>query len=133
MQFSRKTDYGLILLGVLRPTFASGEHRTLTAVAAETRLPLPFLAKLAGRLRKHGVLDARKGVFGGYRLMRDPKTLALSEIITILEEPPMMRCLKSNHPEKHCPFAPVCPTQKTWRDIHGRINRVFESVTVAEL
>ena len=133
MQFSRKTDYGLILLEALKRTYASGEHFSLKAVAQGEHLPFAFLEKLAGMLRKEGILEAMRGARGGYRLVRNPASLTLREVIRIFEEPPVMRCLRSPHPEQYCPLVGACPTRKTWRALHERVNQIFETVTVAQL
>ncbi len=133
MQFSRKIDYACILLASLRKTHTSGLFVSLAVIAREQHLPLPFLEKLAGTLRRRGVLDARKGADGGYRLKRNPKTLTIKEIIDIFEEPPVMRCLKSSDPEQFCSLAPFCPTRSRWREIEEKVDRVFAHVTVDSL
>lgn len=130
MQFSRKTDYGLILLEALKPTYRSETYVSLQEVAERERLPYPFLEKIAAALRRSGVLEARKGVAGGYRLARDPKTITLKEVIDLFEEPPMMRCMRSPHPEKYCPLVPTCPTRAKWLEIEKKVNSIFEHVTV---
>ena len=133
MQFSRKTDYALILLETLQPTFASGDFLSLRAVAEREHLPFPFLEKIAATLKKGKIVAARKGIDGGYKLIRDPKSLTLKEIIDIFEEPPMMRCMRSPHPERFCPLVPQCPTRSKWLDIEKEVNEIFGKATIAEL
>ena len=133
MQFSRRTDYALILLEALQPTFASGDFISLRAVAEREHLPFPFLEKIAATLKKGKIVAARKGIDGGYKLIRDPKSLTLKEVIDIFEEPPMMRCMHSPHPEKFCSLVPQCPTRSKWMDIEKKVDSIFEAVTVAEL
>ncbi|OHA08276.1 MAG: hypothetical protein A3B37_02835 [Candidatus Sungbacteria bacterium RIFCSPLOWO2_01_FULL_59_16] len=133
MQFSRNIDYACIFLASLRPTFRSGRYYSLAGIAAREHLPLAFLERIAGTLRLRGVVEARKGSEGGYRLIRDPKRLTLKDILAIFEMPPVMRCLRSSDPEKHCLLAEHCPTRKTWYSIERRLNKVYEGVTVAEL
>lgn len=132
MQFSRKTDYGLILLEALKPTYRSGGYVSLHAITENQHLPFAFLEKLAGALKRAGVLESRKGAGGGYRLIREPSSLTLAEVIKIFEEPPMMRCMRSPHPEKYCPLVPTCPTRRKWLDIEKKVSSIFEKVTVAE-
>lgn len=131
MRFSRKIDYGLILLAVLKPTHRSGEYVSLHIIAEREHLPFPFLEKIAGVLKREGIVEAKKGVDGGYRLIRDPKSLRLSEVIQVFEEPPMMRCMRSPHPEKFCSLVPYCPTRAKWLDVEKRVNAIFEGVTLA--
>lgn len=133
MQFSRKTDYGLILVGALKPTYQSGRFVSLREVASGNQLPYAFMEKLASILRHHGILEAKKGTAGGYRLARDPQGISLAECVALFEEPPMMRCLRSPHPEKLCPLAALCPTRKTWRQLDEQMTSLLERVSVAEL
>ena len=133
MQFSRKIDYGLILLETLKLTYDSRRYASLKSIAQKRNLPFPFLEKVAARLRKVGLIESKKGVAGGYRLASNPKYLTLKGVIDIFEEPRMMRCLGSPHPEKACSLAKSCPTRKTWNNIDAKIDRFFETVTIAKL
>lgn len=133
MQFSRKTDYGLILLEALKLTYGSGEYLSLQSIAEREHLPFAFLEKLAGALKREKIIASKRGADGGYRLIREPQSLTLREVIAIFEEPPVMRCLRSPHPEHYCPLVGACPTRKTWRELHERVNQIFETVTVAQL
>lgn len=133
MKFSRKTDYGVLLTEALRPSFLSGGFISLAAIAEDGHLPVAFIAKLADELRRAGLVEARRGSAGGYRLIKDPKTITLKQLIDIFEEPKMMRCMQSSDPKKYCALASICPTRKTWRDIEGRVNKIFEEVTVDTL
>ena len=133
MQFSRKTDYGLILLRTLAPAYQTGVYCTLRAIALEYGLPLPFLEKLAGTLKRQGIVDAKKGMGGGYRLIRDPGSLTVGMVVKIFEEPPLMRCMKSSRPDKSCLLVSTCPMRRTWFEIEKKVNAVYEAVTVAQL
>lgn len=132
MKFSRKTDYGVILVEALRPSFKTGEFISLRLVSKENNISLLFLGKLAEILRLHGYLEARRGQKGGYRLIRDPKNITLKELVDVFEEPPLMKCMKSPHPMKHCPLVKMCQTRRTWLKVEDKIKNVLENVTLAE-
>lgn len=133
MNFSRKTDYAFILLEALKPTFASGDFVSLRAVAERECLPFAFLEKIASVLKAHGIVEARKGLAGGYRLRRDPVSLSLKSVIDIFEEQPMMKCMKAPNPEKHCPLVPFCPTKSKWMEIEKEVDSIFERRSIASL
>ncbi|TSC74440.1 MAG: AsnC family transcriptional regulator [Parcubacteria group bacterium Gr01-1014_33] len=133
MKFSRKTDYGVILMEALKPSFRMKEFVSLASIAEKYHLPLAFLEKIAEKLRKEGFIEAKRGTDGGYRLIRNPKEITLKELIDVFEEPKMMRCMKSPHPEKHCALAKVCPTKKTWNSVEQKVMRIFERITLSEI
>ncbi len=133
MKFSRKTDYGIILMEALRSSFAAGKFIPLGVVSKAEGLPRVFVGKLAEMLRVKGYLEAKRGALGGYRMVRDPQTITLKELIDVFEEPPMLRCMKSPDPKKHCVIATTCPTRKTWNSIDEKVDALFRGVTLASL
>lgn len=133
MKFSRKVDYAMILLSVLRETYVSKAFISLQEIAEREHLPYAFLEKLAAQLRKHGVLESKHGMAGGYRLGRDPATISVRDVLSIFEEPPMMQCMRSPRSDKFCPLVPTCPTRAKWFLLEKRVNKIFEEVSVAEL
>ena len=133
MKFSRKTDYGIILLKSLSPTFKSGEFVSLSKVAKANSLPKSFIEKLAETLRKKRFIEAKRGLAGGYRLLKDPARINLQEMVEVFEEQPFMRCLRSSDPEKHCSLVKICPAHKTWVTIHEKTKNIFMGITLAKL
>ncbi len=55
--------------------------RSVSDLAAAQSLPAPRLEQLLLRLRRAGVLEARRGRQGGYRLASRPEELALSRVL----------------------------------------------------
>ncbi len=133
MKLSRKTDYGIILLKFLAPTYKSGEFVAVSEIAEKHLLPAVFLEKLADILRKNKYLEAKRGNKGGYRLIKNPQEINLREMIDVFEEKPMMRCMQSAHPEKYCPLVSVCPARKTWSLVDEKVNKIFKGITLARL
>lgn len=133
MKFSRKLDYGILLLGALRDGYRSGRFFSVRKVAKKEKIPGAFAEKLAEILRKHHYLEARRGKDGGYRMIRNPRHITFAELIKIFEEPKMVKCLKSPYPKKYCPLVDTCPSRKVWRDIDRQVTRVFEKVTLDQV
>lgn len=69
-------------------------------------MPTTYLEQLMVLLRKSGVVSATRGINGGYRLMRDPASINLAEIILILEGPlDLVECaaiVNCNHTPAAC-------------------------------
>jgi len=64
----------------------AGEYRGGQAVAAMTGAPANYLGKLLQQLARRGILASQKGVGGGFRLARDPRDIALYEVIEAIED-----------------------------------------------
>ncbi|MFM7266174.1 MAG: RrF2 family transcriptional regulator [Cyanobium sp.] len=56
-------------------------------LAAEQGLPAPFLEQVLLRLRRAGLLEARRGRHGGYRLGRPATALSLAEVLMAAAAP----------------------------------------------
>lgn len=133
MYISRKTDYGLILLGALKETFTSGRFKSLRNISTQYRLPYAYIEKLAKALKQSGIVESHVGKDGGYRLLKNPQDTTLQEIVDIFQGKPIMRCLHSLVPEKSCALVTVCPTRKGWYKAETEIRKTLGKFTLDQL
>ena len=82
---SRQASHALkaLLLLAGEPHAWQSTHR----LACEQDLPEPFLEQLLLRLRRAGLLTARRGRLGGYRLARPAREIAVAAVLAGLGEP----------------------------------------------
>ena len=59
--------------------------RSVADLAASQALPAPMLEQLLLRMRRSGLLEARRGRVGGYRLARGAPFINLAEVVGALE------------------------------------------------
>lgn len=59
--------------------------RSVTALAEQQDLPAPMLEQILLRLRRAGLLEARRGRQGGYRLSLQPQAISLARVLRALE------------------------------------------------
>ena len=55
-----------------------GTWRSVNEIAAAQELPAPMLEQLLLQLRRAGLLEARRGRLGGYRLARPAAAIAVA-------------------------------------------------------
>ncbi len=61
---------------------------TLTSDIAEAEdIPRKFLEAILVELRDHGIVESRRGRYGGHRLARAPARIAASDVIRIVDGP----------------------------------------------
>ncbi len=58
--------------------------RSVNELAAAQELPAPMLEQLLLRLRRAGLLEARRGRVGGYRLARPAQAIPLAKVLAAL-------------------------------------------------
>ena len=76
-------DYGIVLVERLKA--AGGAYLDAKSVAKEHNMPEAYMEKVAQELRRAGWLEARRGIGGGYKLVK--KDLKISELINFFERP----------------------------------------------
>ena len=64
-----------------------GEWLSVTAVASAQGLPAPMLEQLLLDLRRAGLVEARRGRQGGYRLARPPQAIRVGEVFSAVGAP----------------------------------------------
>lgn len=84
LKIKRETDLGLVFLEELTG-LAKGEYLSLQAWAKFRKLPYRFLSKIAGSLKRSGLIIAKEGKDGGYSLAKSPSRIKLGEVIKVLE------------------------------------------------
>lgn len=83
MQLKASTDYGLravLYLAARKGTCSSRD------IAQDMSIPRDYLIQLAQLLRNAGIIEARPGKNGGYRLAKDPSEITLLEVMEALDE-----------------------------------------------
>ncbi|MBI3956969.1 MAG: Rrf2 family transcriptional regulator [Candidatus Kerfeldbacteria bacterium] len=132
LQISAKTDYGLLLMTALA---ASSENRpiSLKQIARERRLPYRFLSQIAMLLRHAGLIEAKEGAGGGYRLTRPAKRISVAAVLGALEgDLQLVRC--HEHDEAaDCPVAASCTLSPLWTGVSKRLAKAFGGMTIADL
>jgi Rrf2 family protein len=93
---SKKTQYGLKALGYLASRY--GEGPVLIAdISHEKNIPIKFLENILLHLKKHGVLESKKGKGGGYYLSKPPAKTTIAAAIRMLEGPiALLPCVSLN-------------------------------------
>ena len=78
MQFKASTDYGLRAVLYLA---AQGHTCSSKDIAQDMSIPRDYLIQLAQLLRNAGIIEARPGKHGGYRLANDPSKITLLQVV----------------------------------------------------
>lgn len=128
IRISRLTDYGIVLLCYI----AREPAGTLTAsgLAAQSRLPLPTVAKILKSLCRGGVLRSERGVHGGYALARPADQVSIADVLETLEGPLALTGCGPNCP---CGIERTCPVRANWRRIGGVVLKALKELKLSEM
>jgi Rrf2 family cysteine metabolism transcriptional repressor len=136
MMFSTKAEYGVRVMAHLAGR--SGDEPTSLGTIAEAEgLPLAYLEHLVQRLRRAGLVESRRGAYGGYSLARPAAEIAMADVVQALEGAiAPIECISSDADgalvcarEGESP----CPTKLLWTRVQGSIVRTLNEMTLADL
>ncbi len=104
---------------------------TARELAATTRVPPAFLAKVLRRLVKHGLLAAHKGHHGGFRLARPAATIRVIDVLEAAEV---------TLGKEHCAFGfdqcsaeSPCPLHDMYTDLQHMCHTWARANTLADI
>jgi Rrf2 family protein len=136
MMFSTKAEYGVRVMAHLAGRLGD-EPTSLGTIAEAEGLPLAYLEHLVQRLRRAGLVESRRGAYGGYSLARPAAQIPMAEVVQALEGAiAPIECISSDADgalvcarEGESP----CPTKLLWTRVQGSIVRTLNEMTLADL
>ncbi|WP_040281230.1 RrF2 family transcriptional regulator [Psychroserpens damuponensis] len=132
---SKKTKYGIKALTYLARQ-DSKNPVSIATISKSENISVKFLESILLTLKKNGILGSKKGIGGGYYLIKNPKDVPMTTVMRILEGPiAMVPCVSLNYYEKcdDCPDEGTCAVHKLMIQIRDNSLKIFRNTTLAEL
>lgn len=136
MKLSKKSEYGLRAL--LELTLVHGKM-TLQRhdIAVRQHIPVEFLEQILLSLKRAGLLSSRRGIRGGYTLIKQPRDITLGQVIRILDGPlAPIGCVSKTAYQKcsDCPYVDKaqCPVQHVMGTVRDAIAGILDNYTLAD-
>jgi Rrf2 family protein len=132
LTLSRRGDYMVRAAIFLADRWdGDGGYCKIREVSAEMDLPASYTPQLLGVLAKAGLAEARAGRRGGYRLVRDPATIPVLDVIEAAEGTlSSRRCPMRGGP---CHWDNVCALHPTWVKASEAIRSTLRETSLAEV
>jgi Rrf2 family protein len=100
-------------------------------IANCTGVPSSYLSKILLSLAESGLVEAKRGYHGGYRLGRPAAEITLADVVAAVEGTDWAeRCLLGL---AGCSDERSCPTHEFWQDERARIQQKLQRVTLHEI
>ena len=126
MRVSKKSQYGLRAMVYLAKHSSKEKVCPLKEISEKEKIPFDFLEKIISELQQAGLVEAKKGVQGGYFLTLPPEKITTGEVVRILESTVPVSCLG-------CQMARVCATKNVWDKVQDSLDSTLDSMTLADL
>ena len=136
MHLSKKSEYALratIHLGIAaevgRGTVSGSE------LAESNRLPLKFVERILQELRETGIVETRRGKFGGYTLAKPAEEISIGQIVRLMDGRLAPICCASENAYQPCtcPDEDHCGLRMIMIDVRNAIANILDRYTVAQV
>ncbi len=132
MRVSKSEEYGLRLVMSLA---VSGAQLTIRELAEREDLPDTTVAKVVGRLRRAGLVEAVRGRNGGYTLTRSADEISLAHVVNAFEAEVFSSdfCSTMSPGDGPCAKSAGCGLKPVWRGLRNVIGNFLDGITVADI
>lgn len=132
MKFSTKELYGLRAMAELARYYGEGPV-SLAEVSRAEGLSLSYMEQVIPPLRKAGLVESRRGAYGGYTLTRLPAEITVGDVIRAVEGTIVQVPCHTEHIEAMCVREGICPTSNVWAEVRKTLVETLDSMTLADL
>ena len=131
---SMKSKYAIRALMVL----AASEGKLLQSknIAKDADAPMKFLEAILLELKKHGIVESKRGIFGGYYLAVPARQIMIGDVIRLMEGMlAPVRCASINNYERceDCVDEKTCAIRHLMIEVRNAISNVLDKKNLTEL
>ena len=130
MRISTKARYGTRVMVELAMNYGNGPLR-VREMAKRQGLSAKYIEQLIASLKGAGLVNAVRGVHGGYSLAKPPARISLLEVFERLEG--SLNQLECRGCPGSCARDEACVTRDIWTEMRRAVAGVLESVTLEDM
>ncbi len=132
---SQKAKYALRALVALARAHEADEALIIADIAERQNIPRKFLEQILLDLKRHGLLESRRGKNGGYALLRSAEAITFGEVLRIIDGPiAPLPCLSKMAYRRcdDCESESACEVRKVFARVADATRSVLDSTTLAD-
>ena len=130
MKLSTKGRYGVRMMIDLAAHYGEGPI-LLREIAKREEISEKYLSNLVNPLKARGLVEATRGVHGGYVLGKRPAEITMKEIVEVLEGSLcLVDCVEK---PAACDRVALCVARDLWSEAAQGIGRILGNYTLADM
>ena len=129
LNISAQNHYGLIIMCALADLWGKDEYLSLKEIAESMDLSAKCLEEISAKLKRNGLICAKRGSEGGYRLAKGPKDIKVQEIIKAIEGPVKVVECQSGV----CAKSRFCSSKGLWIFLEKSLNKTLKNTTLHQV
>ena len=102
-------------------------------IAEAQSIPLRFLEVIMGQLKRGGIVDSKRGFFGGYTLILPPDQIRVGDIFRMLDKEDDAETCMACTSKGNCPFLGDCVFMGLWDQAQQAMDAVYDQTTIQML
>jgi len=132
MLITKKNQYALRAIFELAKHNGKGPQK-ISEIAQAQAIPVKFLEVILNQLKGSGLVDSKRGFYGGYFLVRRPDAITVGDIMRFMERNLEQSKCVALVPEINCPFKGDCAFFPMWNKVKDSIYKVYDETTIQDL
>lgn len=129
---SRKGQYALRAVYELAKRKGQGPIKISTIAVAQA-IPHRFLEVILHQLKGSGLVDAKRGYYGGYALVKPPAEITVGDVLRHMQkETPPSQCVACGS-RQTCPFVNRCAFSLLWQRVKDAAFEIYDGTTLQDL
>lgn len=104
-------------------------------IAERKRIPRKFLEQILLELKHHGIVQSRRGKFGGYSLLMPPERITFGQVLRIIDGPiAPLPCLSRIAYRRcaDCKTEDTCEIRRVFARVAESAREVLDHTTIAD-
>mgnify|MGYP000853810236 FL=1 len=128
MNISAKTVYACLAIIELGANYGAGQPLQIGLIAKRHGIPSRFLVQILLQMKGAGYVSSTRGAAGGYQLIKDPSTITLADVMSVIEGRSRPATTGTTHQS-----AALRVLLSVWDEIRRAERLVLEQTTIASL
>ena len=122
----------------LRAIFELAKHqgqgpKKISEIAEIQSIPLRFLEVILSQLKGSGLVDSKRGFYGGYYLTRSPDKISVGEVLRFMDKPSGSDRCPACVSKSNCPFSGNCAFASMWNQANDAIFEIYDGTSIQDL
>jgi len=132
MLITKRNQYALRAIFELAKHNGKGPQK-ISEIAQAQAIPVKFLEVILNQLKGSGLVESKRGFYGGYFLVRQPNKIAVGDIMRFMERNQEQSQCAALVPEINCPFKGECAFYPMWNQVKDAIYNVYDGTSIQDL
>jgi Rrf2 family protein len=136
MQISALEEYGL-RCALQLAQLTSGETLAASQIAEREGISVRYASKILHLFRRSGLVASQRGIQGGFKLLKQPAEIPLSEVFAAVHGKPQKNvsafCDQYKGLHQACVHIAGCSVRPIWQIIASYFDGVMDRISLADL